>query len=231
MDTKDKLVEVIKLAKEGLKMKEIKKEADAGSLAAPKEAPASSSGDKSASFAKATPDTVAQDKTAQPALQEDSGELSKPIMAQPSNIASPTGKGTPDDVAQNSKPVLRQESADEDEDDQIAELEEKLGKMKEKRMKEQNAEDEDKIQLEKFKEEYQDDMTKVTEILEKLKEKVEDLEKKFGESADNSAMDGKEEPQPPMTESASLNKTFVESIGNKDLDDKSFTNAVRKIIG
>lgn len=95
-------------------------------------------------------------------------------------------------------------------------------------------------QYESFREEYEDQMGKMADVVERLQEQMDDMQKKVGENGngngnDISEMGADEEPKPPMTESARLSRTFVEAVGNLKLDsevkkNKSFSAAVRSVL-
>jgi hypothetical protein len=129
-----------------------------------------------------------------------------------------TGSGLAGDKAASKMEKARKEAAEEEDEE---ELEESADEPKE----------ELKERFREFREMYESDMGKMTDIVERLKEEIDTLKGKVEElngSEPAKEADNASEPQPPMTESMRLKNIFTEAIKPKDED--SFKASVRKVI-
>jgi len=85
--------------------------------------------------------------------------------------------------------------------------------------------------LEHFCEQYEDDMGKVVEILEKLSKRVEALEGEKGQgTAPLVPEKDEEEPQPPLTEKAKLVNAFTETVKTERADKENIGRALSRVL-
>lgn len=218
-DVKEKLTTILKehkALKEEVSMKRLKEnEANKDSQTSP------SIPGASGPSAKANPSTASQDDLAKKYAEN---EADKDTQATPSTAgASGSGKyepgvGQDGGVADDLKKDTKMES-EGSEVKKEAEVEIEVGE----------DEEEDK-ESERFKE-FEGDMTKMVEILEALKGKVDALEEKMAKMEGGASAAPAEKPEPPMTESKRLSNSFVEAVNVSKSDvDKRFTDTVKSLL-
>jgi len=170
-------------------------------------------------------------------VQKEQANIAKAdTQTQPSASVAPPGEGTPldakgasqDDLAKKQEaPAMetvkvKESESDEDEDEEEEENEEKYGEAKKKKAFKMG-----------FKlREMEDDMTKLVEIIEVLKNKVEALEKKVMTENPEPSPEGEvktdeEKPMPPMSESMTLRSVFVETM---ETGKSNFSESARKVL-
>jgi len=233
-ESKTKLIEILqenKKMKEELSVMKKMKEANLvktdTQVTPPEPAPAAAGG-------KLEPDVSSKGAE----VQKEQANIAKAdTQTQPSASVAPPGEGTPlnpdaasqDDLAKKAEApamekVATKEQADsEEEDEEEEENEEKLGEAKKKKAFKMG-----------FKlREMEDDMTKLVEIIEVLKNKVEALEAKvLGNAPVEPAPEAGEAkpdemPMPPMSESMTLRNVFTEIIDTKKIP---FSESARKVL-
>jgi hypothetical protein len=141
----------------------------------------------------------------------------KGTKLEPKGAGQDDGSGLAGDKAASKMEKARKEAAEEEE------LEESADEDEDDKMSES---------FKEFREMYESDMGKMTDIVERLKEEIDTLKGKVeelnGGEPEKEASDEKSEPQPPMTESMRMKNIFTEAVKGKD--DDSFGKSVHKVL-
>jgi len=223
MKAKEKLIAILeenKKLKEELKMVKLKEQND--TQVSPSQNVSKSDG------AKSEPDKVAQDDMAK---KYEENEETKDTQTNP-----------PQPVSQGDGDSAMKTDADKTSQDNMADKY-PASKMEAEGDEADTPEEEEEpepTEMEKFRE-MEDDMTKLVEVIESLKNRIEKLEgngngeeeEKPMEEQDEVTVDAEEEedkaeePEPPMTESHSLRDVFIETISKREDD---FGKVVQKVI-